>query len=101
MDIKIEFMGRVFNRPDYDNAYYYRKMTLNAIRNGQIIKKPCETCGNINSNAHHEVYSDYLNVIWLCKSCHSKIHGLLRGIEGRQKEQDRVTALRLERSKKI
>jgi hypothetical protein len=50
----------------WDKAY-------RAIQAGKIIRVPC-TCGNPNSEAHHEDYSKPLDVIFLCASCHQKLH---------------------------
>ena len=43
-----------------------------ALEKGTLIKKPCEVCGNNNSEAHHKSYDKehWLDVIWLCKKHH-------------------------------
>lgn len=46
----------------------------NAVRKGLITKEPCLHCGNKKGEAHHNDYSDKLNVIWLCRKCHSMMH---------------------------
>lgn len=46
----------------------------NAIRDGKLQKKPCSICGAEPAEAHHEDYSDPLNVIWLCTTHHSRLH---------------------------
>ena len=46
-----------------------------AILTGKIIIKPCEICGETrNIQAHHEDYSNPLDVIWLCAKHHGWIH---------------------------
>lgn len=47
----------------------------NAVRDGIIIKKPCEVCGNLKSQAHHSDYRSPLKVIWLCFKHHRELHG--------------------------
>lgn len=42
-------------------------------RRGKIIQLPCEICGDINSEMHHEDYSKPLLVKWLCKIHHNEI----------------------------
>lgn len=51
-----------------------RKRTRDAIKAGKIIKQPCKVCGSEQSEAHHDNYGDYLNVIWLCKLHHTETH---------------------------
>lgn len=47
----------------------------NAIRNGKLIRKPCEGCGvDKNIHAHHEDYERPLDVTWLCRTCHGQRH---------------------------
>lgn len=74
----IVFEGISFKEPDYDNDRFYRNKTVDAVHKGILHKKPCEICGKIDVQAHHEIYSDYLNVRWLCKSHHHKIHRIFR-----------------------
>ena len=51
-----------------------RQKVNNAIRSGILIKKPCNVCGNKNSQAHHKDYRKFLDVEWLCFKCHRKLH---------------------------
>lgn len=45
-----------------------------AVRNGILVRQPCEKCGERKTHAHHEDYSRPLDVRWLCVSCHGKEH---------------------------
>ena len=36
----------------------------NAIKRGEIIRQPCEICGNIKSQAHHEDHTKPFEVHW-------------------------------------
>lgn len=49
-------------------------ITGNAIREGKLIKKPCEACGKKKVDAHHDDYTKPLEVKWLCKKHHSERH---------------------------
>lgn len=47
----------------------------NAIRDGKLIKQNCKVCGSKDRiHAHHEDYSQPLNVKWLCFICHRAEH---------------------------
>lgn len=46
----------------------------NAIRDGRLIRQPCEACGEAKSQAHHDDYSKPLNVRWLCTKHHAEWH---------------------------
>lgn len=45
-----------------------------AIISGELVRKPCERCGEEKSVAHHENYDEPLNVTWLCQPCHMQRH---------------------------
>lgn len=48
----------------------------NAIRDGRLVRKPCEICGDPNSQAHHLDYNHPLAVRWMCFKHHREIgHG--------------------------
>lgn len=49
-------------------------MTGNAIRDGKLIKCPCEVCGSISVQAHHDDYDKPLEVRWLCPIHHEEWH---------------------------
>ena len=52
-------------------------LTGNAIRDGRLIKKPCESCGiNENIHAHHDDYCHPMLVTWLCAKCHAEWHSI-------------------------
>jgi len=48
----------------------------NLLRNGGIVKFPCETCGELRVHAHHCDYSKPLDVTWLCPQHHNDWHKL-------------------------
>lgn len=60
-----------------------RKRLRRAVKNGRLSRPDtCERCGDKGRLgnkwpfiiAHHQDYSDALNVAWLCRSCHSLVH---------------------------
>jgi len=50
-------------------------LTSNAVRDGRLIKQPCEVCGEKKAQAHHDDYSKPLDVRWLCRKHHLGVHG--------------------------
>lgn len=48
--------------------------TRYAIRSGQLVKQPCQVCGDPKSQAHHDDYSKPLEVQWLCSKHHGERH---------------------------
>ena len=57
--------------------------TGNAIRDGRLIRQPCEVCGHEPAEAHHDDYSKPLDVRWLCTKHHAEHHK-----RERQKQRD-------------
>jgi hypothetical protein len=47
------------------------------LRKGNVKQKPCEVCGDENSQAHHDDYliENALKVRWLCFTHHREAHG--------------------------
>jgi len=52
-------------------------MIGNALRDGKVVKRPCEVCGDPKSQGHHEDYSKPLDVVWLCTVHHGARHSHL------------------------
>lgn len=46
----------------------------NALRRGDLIKMPCEVCGDSEVDGHHEDYTKQLEVNWLCRIHHHERH---------------------------
>lgn len=69
--------------PEYRRAYYEKFplkkqahiATGNAIRDGKLVKGPCERCGTTERiHAHHDDYAKPLEVRWLCPKHHRQHH---------------------------
>jgi ribosomal protein S27AE len=56
-----------------------------AIKKGSLLKLPCVRCGTEKSVAHHEDYSKFLDVMWLCSPCHRKRHKELNLMNGTER----------------
>lgn len=41
---------------------------------GKLKSQPCAECGAEPTEAHHKDYSQPLLIVWLCRSCHGKLH---------------------------
>jgi hypothetical protein len=62
-------------RTAHPDRYLARTATANAIRDGRLTRMPCEVCGCLKSQAHHEDYTKPLEVRWLCFVHHRQAHG--------------------------
>lgn len=52
----------------------------NAVRDGRLVRLPCEVCGRSDSHGHHDDYRKKLEVRWLCPVHHAEAHGRLKAI---------------------
>jgi hypothetical protein len=57
-----------------------RKAVYINLRNGKLQKQPCEKCGDLKVEAHHEDYNQPLKVIWVCKIHHVELDKLLKNV---------------------
>jgi hypothetical protein len=58
------------------DKYKARGIVNNAIRDGHLIKQPCEICGSKESQSHHDDYNRPLDVHWFYFAHHrSEKHG--------------------------
>ena len=70
---KTERSRRYYDK--YPDKYVAHREMTKAIRNGFLIRKSCEVCGELKVEGHHEDYSKPLLVRWLCKKHHLDVHG--------------------------
>lgn len=63
----------------YPEKQKARFIVYRAVRNGVIIRPSKCACGSARMvEAHHEDYSKPLQVNWLCRTCHSKLHCMIK-----------------------
>ena len=46
----------------------------NALRDGGLIKQPCQVCGDTTVHAHHCDYNKPFDILWLCPLHHEAWH---------------------------
>jgi hypothetical protein len=65
----------IFWRQQNPKGYRAHNAANNAVRDGKLIRKPCQSCGAVEHvHKHHPDYAQPLDVIWLCASCHHCLH---------------------------
>lgn len=62
----------------YETVKNCRRIFNRAVRRGELVAaKACERCGEVepfSMDAHHPDYTRPLEVVWLCRSCHVRLH---------------------------
>lgn len=63
---------------EWDKRNKHKKQANNklrwALKSGLLTQKPCEICGSVKSQAHHDDYDKPLDVRWLCSIHHAEHH---------------------------
>lgn len=64
---------------DYFNQEFDRRngahvQVHNAVKAGLLERQPCEDCGILPSEGHHDDYDKPLEVRWLCHNHHRRQH---------------------------
>jgi hypothetical protein len=62
-----------------------------ALKDGRLVRQPCELCGSLESDAHHADYSKPLEVRWLCRTAHKLEHSRIE--RARKHDAARVAEL--------
>lgn len=74
---KVRENGKKY-RAKYPEKARARSVVSYAIRMGRLVKQPCSICGSAsNVEAHHMDYSKPLDVAWLCREHHRKLHSAI------------------------
>lgn len=60
--------------PAQQHKIIARLATRRAIERGDLVRMPCEVCGAVRVDAHHDDYSNPLQVRWLCRPHHHQHH---------------------------
>ena len=70
------------HRPKYKDLSREQKKKSNARayanvykNRGKLLEQPCKSCGDA-AEMHHENYNKPLEIKWLCRECHLKVHNL-------------------------
>jgi len=79
---KTEYHKDYCRRPENIGKVSARWAVGNAIKAGKLTKEPCQVCGELKVEAHHDSYlpKDKLNVMWLCKEHHKLRHEDLKDV---------------------
>lgn len=62
-----------YEKENPDKVFAHCKVKK-ALSSGEINRQPCEICGSLRTDAHHDDYDKPLDVRWLCRSCHKEWH---------------------------
>lgn len=65
---------RYSNNPEFRARKKARNMVLIRVARGTMERECCDVCGAPEAQAHHDDYSQPLNVRWLCDTHHQEIH---------------------------
>lgn len=54
-------------------------LVTEALKDGRLVRQPCQECGRVDSIAHHPDYDKPLEVQWVCRPHHAQAHGRGKG----------------------
>lgn len=66
--------ARYANDPEARRKRLARSLLIRAVNRGQVVRGPCELCGDPNTEGHHGDYGKPLEVRWLCPPHHVALH---------------------------
>ncbi len=68
-------------RENHSDKRRARGQSRYQIDKGNIVRQPCEKCGQPNAHAHHEDYLKPMDIIWLCQKHHMRHHAHYKEID--------------------
>jgi hypothetical protein len=72
----------------WDRNHREGKTYLKRLRRNKISNSNCVFCGQTKTDGHHPNYDKPYLIIFLCHSCHMKLHSIIRQTKNvRQNEQ--------------
>lgn len=83
---EIKAKGQRSYRSRHPERHSAHVATAKAIRDGLLVRQPCEVCGVRPAEAHHDDYSNALDVRWLCDEHHRQHHREQREIMRQRSE---------------
>ncbi len=74
--LNAEYLQRYHSDSEMKKKHSARDKVRKAVLSGKLIKpEACSACDDrVKLQAHHEDYDNPLEVVWLCKKCHWKLH---------------------------
>lgn len=67
-------------RRRHPEHYRARRMAERARRSGRLVPQPCEICGALKVEMHHDDYSQPYHVHWLCPTCHDIVEAIKKAL---------------------
>ncbi|MER8709143.1 hypothetical protein NKH49_26985 [Mesorhizobium sp. M1088] len=58
----------------HPKAVWAQHALRSALKRGLVLQEPCEVCGNLDAEAHHDDYDKPMIVRWLCRLHHRAVH---------------------------
>jgi hypothetical protein len=63
----------------HPKAVWAQAALRSALKRGLIIQEPCQECGALDAEAHHDDYDKPMCVRWLCRLHHRRFHNHVKG----------------------
>ena len=71
---RTEYLAKKKADPFYRKQRHANAVIENEIQQDRLMRKPCEICGSLKTEAHHDDYDKPLEVRWLCRIHHMRYH---------------------------